>query len=70
MHIPFPLLNDCDLRLGEPELSLPTFMVGGMTLYRRITLIAERSVVRRVFYPVFPPNENASDVVEWLKTNQ
>ncbi len=70
MHIPFPLLNDCDLRLGEPELSLPTFMVGGMTLYRRITLIAERSVVRRVFYPVFPPNENASDVVEWLKTNK
>lgn len=66
MHMPFPLLNDADLLLAEPELSLPTFTAGGMTLYRRVTLIAERSVVRHVFYPVFPPSENASDVVRWL----
>ena len=66
MHIPFPLLNDSGLQLAAGELRLPTFRVGDMELYRRLTLIADGHGIRKVFYPVFPPDENASEVVSWL----
>ena len=65
-HIPFPLLSDTDLRL-EAELRLPTFEAAGMTLYRRLTLVAEAGVVVKVFYPVFPPDRNAAEVLEFLR---
>ncbi len=66
MHIPFPLLNDQALRLaGEPP-RLPVFTSGGTRLYRRVTLIARGGRVKRVWYPVFPPDRNAADVVAWL----
>ncbi len=66
MHIPFPLLNDEGLRLAGEPLRLPTFTAAGMTLYRRVTLIARAGVVEHVLYPVFPPDRNAADVVSWL----
>lgn len=66
MHIPFPLLNDSDLRLARSGLSLPTFQGGGLTLYRRLTFIADRTGVVRVFYPVFPPDRNAEEVTRYL----
>lgn len=66
MHIPFPLLNDSDLILESSALSAPVFAVDGMTLYRRMTLIADVSGIKHVFYPVFPPDRNAADVIEWL----
>ena len=65
MHIPFPLLNDRSLELRS-ALDLPTFEAAGMTLYRRLTLIADASGIAKVFYPVFPPDRNASDVIAWL----
>jgi peroxiredoxin len=65
-HIPYPLLSDSELRLAE-ELGLPTFQVAGMRLYRRLTFIARDQRVEKVFYPVFPPERNASDVLAWLK---
>ncbi len=68
MHIPFPLLNDSALKLTEQPLRLPTFTVEGMTLYKRVTLIAEEARVTRVFYPVFPPDRNASEVIEYLRS--
>ena len=40
-----------------------------MRLYRRLTLIARRREIVKVFYPVFPPDRNASDVVAWLRAN-
>ena len=64
-HIPFPLLSDPDLRLAA-ALRLPTFEIAGMTLYRRITLIAREGVIARVFYPVFPPDRDAANVAAWL----
>jgi peroxiredoxin len=64
-HIPYPLLGDCDLRLAE-TLGLPTFDVAGMRLYRRLTFLARERHVVKVFYPVFPPERNASDVLAWL----
>lgn len=66
MHIPFPLLNDAGLTLSSPPLSLPTFEAHGLTLYRRLTLVADQSGIARVFYPVFPPDRNAADVIAWL----
>ena len=64
-HIPFPLLNDPDLRLAE-ALRLPTFEVAGMTLYRRLTLVAEAGTIVKSFYPVFPPDRDAAAVLAWL----
>jgi peroxiredoxin len=64
-HIPFPLLSDPGLQLAS-ESRLPTFDVDGMTLYRRLTFIAENGVVVKTFYPVFPPDRNAAEVLAWL----
>jgi Peroxiredoxin len=64
-HIPFALLSDTDRRLGA-ELNLPTFEVEGMTLYKRLTFGAEAGRIVKVFYPVFPPDRNAEEVLAWL----
>jgi peroxiredoxin len=68
-HIPFPLLSDPGLRLAE-ALRLPTFEVDGMTLYRRLTFVAEDGRIAKVFYPVFPPDRNAAEVLAWLRARQ
>lgn len=68
MHIPFPLLNDTMLVLAENPLRLPTFSSGDLTLYKRVTLVVEHGLITRVFYPVFPPDRNADDVIEYLRT--
>jgi peroxiredoxin len=64
-HIPFPLLSDGDLRLAA-GIGLPTFETAGMTLYRRLTLVAEAGRIVKAFYPVFPPDRNAAEVLAWL----
>jgi peroxiredoxin len=66
-QIPFALLSDTGLLLAE-ALELPTFEVEGMTLYRRLTLVAERGRITTVFYPVFPPDRNAAEVLGWLRS--
>lgn len=63
--LPYPILSDPELQLAS-ALRLPTFEVAGMTLYRRLTLIARAGRIAAVFYPVFPPDRNAPDVVTWL----
>lgn len=65
-HIPFALLSDAELQLAT-ALRLPTFEAGGMMLYKRLTLVAEAGRVVKVFYPVFPPDRNAGDVLRWLR---
>jgi peroxiredoxin len=65
-QIPFPLLADPGLRLAD-ALRLPTFEVEGMTLYRRLTLITRQGRIVKAFYPVFPPDRNAGDVLAWLE---
>jgi len=64
-RIPYPVVSDERLVLAD-VLRLPTFQIAGLTLYRRITLIACAGVIAKVFYPVFPPDRNAADVVAWL----
>ncbi|HEY0206344.1 MAG TPA: peroxiredoxin [Acetobacteraceae bacterium] len=65
LHLPFPLLSDAGLALAGAS-RLPVFIAGGMTLLRRLTLVLDSGVVRQVFYPVFPPDRNAADVMAWL----
>ena len=68
MHLPYLLLSDADFRLVE-ALRLPTFGLDERRFLKRVTLIAEGGVIRKVFYPVFPPDRNAEDVITWLQTN-
>jgi peroxiredoxin len=66
LQLPFELLSDCSLRL-KSALRLPTFHVSGLELYKRLTLIVDRGKIEKVFYPVFPPDKNAEEVLTWLK---
>jgi len=66
LHLPFPILSDDSLKLTG-AMKLPTFETGGMTLLKRFTLVIDDGVVTHVFYPVFPPDRSAADVVEWLR---
>jgi peroxiredoxin len=66
-RMPFPVIADPERRLGA-ALGLPTFEIAGLTLYRRITLVSENARIVKVFYPVFPPDENADDVLRWLRS--
>ena len=65
LHLPFELLSDEKLQFAK-QLKLPTFQVDGMTLIKRITLVSRDGSIERVFYPVFPPDRNAGDVLDWL----
>lgn len=65
LHLPFALLSDAALRFAE-ALRLPTFAFDGMTLLKRVTLILRDGKIEHVFYPVFPPDANAAEVVRWL----
>jgi peroxiredoxin len=65
-QMPFPIVADERLGLAR-ALGLPTFEVEGLTLYKRLALVAERGHIVKVFYPVFPPDRNARDVLEWLR---
>ena len=68
LHLPFELLSDASLELKE-SLKLPTFYVGSLELYKRLTVIIENNRIIKTFYPVFPPDKNVDDVIEWLKTS-
>ncbi len=66
-HIPFPLLSDPELRLRD-ALRLPTFEAAGVTLYKRLTLIANPDGrIVKTLYPVFPPDRDATEVLAWLR---
>jgi peroxiredoxin len=67
LHLPFALLSDADLELTK-ALRLPTFEVAGQTLLKRFTLVLSDGRVERVFYPVFPPDRHAEEVLAWLRS--
>jgi len=66
LHLPFPLLSDNQLQL-QKALNLPVMSVEGAILLKRLTMIIDNSTITKVFYPVFPPDKNATDVIRWLK---
>lgn len=65
LGLPFALLSDADLELTN-ALGLPTFEVSGQTLLRRFTLVIANGRIEHVFYPVFPPDRHAQEVLAWL----
>ena len=65
LHLPFPILSDEALALTR-AMRLPTFETGGMTLLKRFTLVIDDGMISHVFYPVFPPDRSATDVIQWL----
>ncbi len=66
LHLPFPILSDERLEFTS-ALRLPTFEVGGETLLKRLAFIALDGRIEKVFYPVFPPDKNADEVLTWLR---
>ncbi|MCU0540619.1 MAG: peroxiredoxin [Oscillatoriaceae cyanobacterium Prado104] len=68
LHLPFELLSDSKLMFAK-ALRLPTFEVESMILIKRLTLIVGNGCIEKVFYPVFPPDRNAEQVIEWLAQN-
>jgi len=67
LHLPFPILSDENLRFAA-AMRLPTFETNGMKLLKRLTLIINNGIIEHVFYPVFPPDQNAGAVAAWLAT--
>jgi peroxiredoxin len=68
LHLPFELLSDLDLNFAK-ALKLPMFEIDEKQLIKRITLIANGGKIVKVFYPVFPPDKNANEVIQWLKNS-
>jgi len=66
LHLPFPVVSDADYKF-QKALSLPIFQVAGMTLLKRITLIAKHGIIEAVHYPVFPSDSDPNWVIERLK---
>ena len=67
LHLPFPVLSDERLELTR-ELGLPTIETIGWTLHKRLTLVIDDGTIRHVFYPVFPPDGHAAEVLDWLRS--
>jgi peroxiredoxin len=66
LHLPFTILSDANLKFAK-ALRLPTFEVEGLTLLKRLTLVIDDGRITHVFYPVFPPDKSAQEVVGWLQ---
>jgi len=69
LHLPFPILSDVALKFAN-AIRLPTFAAAAMTLLKRMALVIEDGVIVKVFYPVFPPDKNAEEVVAWLSASR
>ncbi len=69
LHLPFPVLSDAALMLTHAA-KLPTMQIADTVLLRRMALIIDDGVISHVFYPVFPPDRNAGDVLQWLQHNR
>jgi peroxiredoxin len=67
LHLPFPILSDAELNLAT-SLHLPMFITSGMTLLARMALVIEDGIIVKVFYPVFPPDKSAEEVIAWLRS--
>ena len=69
LHLPFAILSDEKLALAK-ALNLPTFTTAGMTLLKRMALVIDDGVITKAFYPVFPPDKNAEEVIAWVQESK
>lgn len=66
LHLPFAILSDAGFAL-QRALDLPTFEVDGMILLKRMALVIDDGTITKAFYPVFPPDGSAAEVIAWLR---
>jgi peroxiredoxin len=69
LHLPFPIVSDIDYQF-QKSLNLPTFVNAGMTLLKRVTLIADTGVIEAVHYPIFPSDSDTEWVINYLQNHQ
>ena len=69
LHLPFAILSDAKLALAT-ALNLPTFTAAGMTLLKRMALVVDDGMITKAFYPVFPPDKNAAEVIAWIQASR
>jgi peroxiredoxin len=69
LHLPYALLSDAEFAWAD-DLQLPTFMAAGRRFHQRLTLLVRDGTVEHVFYPVFPPDKHAGEVVAWLRSTR
>ncbi len=69
LHLPFPILSDEKLALTN-AMRLPTFTAAGLTLIKRMAWVIDDGMITKVFYPVFPPDKNAAEVIAWLQESK
>ena len=69
LHLPFPLLSDEAFALTK-ALKLPTFAAAGMTLLKRMVLVIDDGTISKTFYPVFPPDQSAAEVITWIQASK
>jgi peroxiredoxin len=68
LSLPFAMISDESFRLAD-SLRLPTFSASGHDrLYSRLTLVVLDGRIEHCFYPIFPPNTHAQEVLAWLET--
>ena len=68
LNVPYDVLSDEKLELSK-ELNIPTFSVSSKIFLKRITLIIEKKIIKKVFYPINDINKHIEEVLKWLKTN-
>ncbi len=68
LGIPFDVLSDAKLELKN-ALNLPTFSIKNKIYLKRLTLIVEKKIVKKVFYPIYPVDKHIDDIIRWLKQN-
>ena len=68
LSVPFDILSDADLKLKN-LLNLPTFSIKEKIYIKRLTLVIEKNLIKKVFYPIFPPENHINELIKWLKTN-
>lgn len=69
LHLPFPILSDAHLTFAK-AMKLPTFDIDGMTLIKRMAMVIDDGKITKVFYPVFPPDKNAEEVIAYLRASR
>ena len=68
LHLPFPVVSDANYQF-QKALNMPTFVTAGMTLLKRVTLVANHGVIEAVHYPIFPSDSDAAWVLDYLKSH-
>ncbi|MCV7390432.1 MerR family transcriptional regulator [Mycolicibacterium porcinum] len=68
LALPFDMLSDPQFLMAD-TLRLPTFEAGGTRLFKRLTMMVRAGLIAHVFYPIFPPNAHAQQVLNWLRSH-